>query len=215
MLEDATRKLVHERDSLCGASRLLTALPSVMNSLKEKAVRYSATVKSLSEKANEKVQTTGQYTKALGTILPALKSGGTSGVTKHKRELINRQSKSALAGAASVLAITDKVLGNVKSTNDTVGEPLNALHARLGSIKENVKGISGAERARKPEERSDVSSENVTAEAMNDIIALFHSDLMSVSEVEKLRASLVSISTEWKEVTKQLNEADKKIREDC
>ncbi|KAH8620248.1 hypothetical protein ERJ75_000078100 [Trypanosoma vivax] len=47
---------------------------------------------------------------------------------------------------------------------------------------------------------------------MYDIIALFHSDLMSVSEVEKLRASLVSISTEWKEVTRQLNEADKKIR---
>ncbi|KAH8619438.1 hypothetical protein ERJ75_000166200 [Trypanosoma vivax] len=125
---------------------------------------------------------------------------------------MNRQSKSALAGAASVLAIADKVLGNVKSTNDTVGEPLNALHARLGSIKENVKKIPVAERARKPEERCDVSSENVTTEAMNDIIALFHSDLMSVSEVEKLRTSLVSISTEWKEVTKQLNEADKKIR---
>ncbi|CCD19430.1 hypothetical protein ERJ75_000073700 [Trypanosoma vivax] len=212
MLEDATRKLVHERDSLCSASRLLTALPSVMNLLKEKAVRYSATVNSLSKTANENAQTTGQFTKALGTFLPALKSGSTSGVIEHKRELMNRQSESALANAASVLAITDKVLGNVKSTNDTVGEPLNALHARLGRIRENVKGICGAERARKPEERCDVSSKNVAAEAMNDITALFHSDLTSVSEFEKLRASLVSISTEWKEVTRQLNEADKKIR---
>ncbi|KAH8620205.1 hypothetical protein ERJ75_000078000 [Trypanosoma vivax] len=111
MLEDATRKLVHERDSLCGASRLLTALPSVMNSLKEKAVRYSATVKSLSEKANEKVQTTGQFTKALDTILPALNSGSTSGVTKHKLEMVNCQSKSALAGAASVLALPTRCWG--------------------------------------------------------------------------------------------------------
>ncbi|KAH8619280.1 hypothetical protein ERJ75_000178300 [Trypanosoma vivax] len=214
MLEDATRKLVHERDSFCSASRLLTALPLVMNLLKEKALRYGATVNSLSKTANENAQTTGQFTKALGTFLPALKSGGTSGVIEHKRELINCEAKSALANAASVLAIADKVLGNVKS-NDTVGEPLNALHARLGRIKENVKGICGAERARKPEERCDVIHESVTTGAMDDIIALFHSDLMSVSEVEKLRASLVSISTEWKEVTKQLNEADKKIREDC
>ncbi|KAH8620216.1 hypothetical protein ERJ75_000084300 [Trypanosoma vivax] len=147
MLEDATRKLVHERDSLCGASRLLTALRLVMNLLKEKAVHYSATVNSLSKTANENAQTTGQYMKALGTLPPALKSGGTSGLIEHKRELINCEAKSALTNAASVLAIADKVLWNVKSTNDTVGEPLNALHARLGRIKENVKGICGAERA--------------------------------------------------------------------
>ncbi|CCD19244.1 hypothetical protein, conserved in T. vivax [Trypanosoma vivax Y486] len=212
MLEDAARKLVYECDSFCSASRLLTALPLVMNLLKEKAVRYSATVKSLSKTANENAQTTGQFTKALDTFLPALNSGGASGVIEHKRELINCEAESTLANAVSVLAITDKVLGNVKSTNDTVGESLNALHARLGRIKENVKNIPGAERARKPEERCDVNSENVTTEAMYDIIALLPSNLMNVSEVEKLRASLGSISTEWKEVTKQLDEADKKIR---
>ncbi|CCD18654.1 hypothetical protein, conserved in T. vivax [Trypanosoma vivax Y486] len=47
---------------------------------------------------------------------------------------------------------------------------------------------------------------------MYDIIALFPSDLMSVSEVEKLRASLVSISTGWKGVTSQLDEADNKTK---
>ncbi|CCD19040.1 hypothetical protein, conserved in T. vivax, (fragment), partial [Trypanosoma vivax Y486] len=115
-LEDTARKLVHEHDRLCNASSLLTALPSEMNLLKEKAVRYSATVKSLSERANENAQTTGQYTKALGTIFPAVDSGSTSGATKHKREMVNRQSASAQANAASVLAIADKVLRDVKST---------------------------------------------------------------------------------------------------
>ncbi|KAH8616677.1 hypothetical protein ERJ75_000453700 [Trypanosoma vivax] len=211
-LEDTARKLVHEHDRLCNASSLLTALPSEMNLLKEKAVRYSATVKSLSERANENAQTTGQYTKALGTIFPAVDSGSTSGATKHKREMVNRQSASAQANAASVLAIADKVLRDVKSTNDTVGGPLNTLRARLGRIKENVKKIPGVEHARKLEERCDVIYESVTTEAMDDIIALLPSNLMNVSEVEKLRASLGSISTGWKGVTKQLDETDNKTK---
>ncbi|KAH8612670.1 hypothetical protein ERJ75_000862000 [Trypanosoma vivax] len=211
-LEDTARKLVHEHDRLCNTSSLLTALPSEMNLLKEKAVRYSATVKSLSEKANENAQTTGQYTKALDTIFPAVDPGSTSGVTEHKLEMVNRQSESAQANAASVLAIADKVLRDMKSTNDTVGGSLNALRARLGRIKENVKNIPGAEHARKLEERCDVIYESVTTGAMDDIIALLPSNLMNVSEVEKLRASLGSISTGWKGVTSQLDEADNKTK---
>ncbi|CCD21109.1 hypothetical protein, conserved in T.vivax [Trypanosoma vivax Y486] len=108
VLEGTIRKLVHVYDSLCNAGRLLTALPFLMNSSKKGALHYSTTVKRVSVKANENGRSTGQYTGAPGTILPALSIGITIRALGHGRELMNRDAKSGLTNAASMPVTTNK-----------------------------------------------------------------------------------------------------------